>query len=52
VLPGKGTHHRGSLRIWITNDARRLPLHTDAILRYGTFGIDLIKAETLPPERH
>src|SRR5271167_1920197 len=32
VLPGKGTHHRGSLRIWMTNDAQRLPLHTDALL--------------------
>lgn len=49
VLPGKGTHHRGSLRLWMTNDARRLPLHADAILRYGSFSIDLTKAEGPSP---
>jgi hypothetical protein len=48
VLPGKGTHHRGSLRVWMTNDVHRLPLHADAILRYGTFSIDLVKAGSRP----
>ena len=48
ALPGKGTHHRGGLMIWMTDDARRLPLHADLDFRYGTFSIDLVKAENLP----
>jgi hypothetical protein len=44
VLPGKGTHHRGSLSLWMTDDARHLPLHADLEFRYGTFTIDLEKA--------
>jgi hypothetical protein len=43
VLPGKGTHHRGSLMLWLTDDARRLPVHADLDFRYGTFSIDLMK---------
>ena len=43
VLPGKGTHHRGSLMLWLTDDARRLPVHADLDFRYGTFSIDLTK---------
>ena len=45
VLPGKGTHHRGKLTLWVTDDARHLPLHADLIFRYGTFAIDLEKAQ-------
>jgi len=41
VLPGKGTHHRGKLTLWMTDDARHLPIHADLIFRYGTFSIDL-----------
>ena len=43
ILPGKGTHHRGSLTLWMTDDARHLPLHADLAFRYGTFAIDLAK---------
>jgi len=43
VLPGKGTHHRGGLMLWLTDDARRLPVHADLEFRYGTFSIDLEK---------
>jgi hypothetical protein len=45
VLPGKGTHHRGGLTLWMTDDARHLPLHADLDFRYGTFSIDLTKAD-------
>ena len=44
VLPGKGTHHRGKLTLWMTDDARHLPIHADLVFRYGTFSIDLEKA--------
>jgi hypothetical protein len=49
VLPGKGTHHRGRLTFWMTDDARRLPLHADLDFRYGSFSIDLTKADKAPP---
>ena len=45
VLPGKGTHHRGGLMLWLTDDARRLPLHADLDFRYGSFSIDLTKTD-------
>jgi len=45
VLPGKGTHHRGRLMLWMTDDARHLPVHADLEFRYGTFSIDLTKAD-------
>ncbi len=48
VLPGKGTHHRGGLMLWLTDDARRLPVHADLSFRYGTFSIDLTKVESTP----
>jgi len=52
ALPGKGTHHRGGLTVWMTDDARHLPLHADLNFRYGSFSIDLIKADkTLPIPR-
>jgi hypothetical protein len=34
--------------LWMTDDARHLPLHADLSFRYGTFSIDLTKAETAP----
>ncbi len=45
VLPGKGTHHRGNLVLWMTNDARRLPIHAEIAFKYGTFDIDLQSAK-------
>ena len=49
VLPGKGTKHRGHLTIWMTNDNRRLPVHSEMEFKYGTFDIDLTKAEKAAP---
>jgi len=49
VLPGKGTHHRGGLILWMTDDARHLPVHADLIFRYGSFSLDLTKADKLAP---
>jgi hypothetical protein len=49
VLPGKGTHHRGSLMLWMTDDSRRLPIHADLVFRYGTFSVDLTKVGTAAP---
>jgi hypothetical protein len=49
VLPGKGTHHRGRLMLWLTDDARHLPLHADLDFRYGTFSIDLTQADKVLP---
>jgi hypothetical protein len=45
ALPGKGTHHRGKLTLWMTDDAKHLPLHADLEFRYGTFTIDLESAK-------
>ena len=52
VLPGKGTHHRGGLMLWMTDDARRLPVHADLKFRYGSFSIDLTKAVNPPQQTH
>jgi hypothetical protein len=49
VLPGKGTHHRGRLMLWMTDDARHLPLHADLDFRYGSFSIDLVKVDRVSP---
>ena len=49
VLPTKGTHHRGHLMLWMTDDARHLPLHAELEFRYGTFDCDLTKAEHVAP---
>jgi len=49
ILPGKGTHHRGSLVLWMTNDARRLPLHAEIAFKYGTFDIDLTPPGKVAP---
>ena len=43
VLPTVGTHHRGHLLLWMTDDARRLPLHAELQFRYGTFDMDLTR---------
>jgi hypothetical protein len=45
ALPGKGTHHRGGMMIWLTDDARHLPVHADLNFRYGSFSIDLVSAK-------
>ena len=45
VLPGKGTHHRGRLTLWMTDDTRHLPIHADLDFRYGSFSIDLEKTK-------
>lgn len=42
VLPGEGTHHRGHLLLWMTDDARRLPVHAELEFRYGIFSIDAV----------
>jgi hypothetical protein len=52
VLPGKGTHHRGRVMLWMTDDARRLPVHADLDFRYGTFSIDLTQADKTKPATH
>jgi hypothetical protein len=44
VLPTAGTHKKGHLTMWMTDDARRLPLHAELEFKYGTFEIDLTKA--------
>jgi hypothetical protein len=49
VLPTKGTHHKGHLALWMTDDARRLPIHAELEFRYGTFDLDLTKAEHVAP---
>ncbi|MCE0497007.1 MAG: DUF3108 domain-containing protein [Methylacidiphilales bacterium] len=43
AVPTVGTHHRGHLLLWMTDDARHLPLHAELDFRYGTFDIDLVK---------
>jgi hypothetical protein len=52
ALPTKGTRRRGSLRVWITDDARHLPLHAELDFYYGTFAIDLMKADKTLPASH
>lgn len=49
VLPTVGTHHRGHLILWMTDDARRLPLHAELEFRYGTFDMDLTQAVKVRP---
>ena len=50
VLPTVGTHHRGHLTLWMTDDARHLPLHAELEFRYGTFDMDLTTAvKTITP---
>lgn len=40
---GKGKRKKGSLKLWITDDEKRLPLRADLAARFGTFEIDLVK---------
>ena len=49
MLPTVGTHRRGHLLLWMTDDARRLPLHAEIEFRYGTFDMDLVHAERIRP---
>jgi hypothetical protein len=42
----KGKRKKGSLKLWITDDERRLPLRADFVARFGTFEIDLVKVGT------
>ena len=37
------------LLLWMTDDARRLPLRAEIEFRYGTFDIDLIKTGNAVP---
>jgi len=52
ALPTKGTRRRGSLVIWMTDDARHLPLHAELDFLYGSFSIDLTKADKTLPVTH
>ena len=52
ALPTKGTKRRGSLTMWMTDDARHLPLHAEISFVYGSFSIDLTKAEKTLPAGH
>jgi hypothetical protein len=49
VLPTVGTHRKGHLTLWMTDDARRLPLHAELEFKYGTFDIDLTGADKTRP---
>ena len=49
VLPTVGTHHRGHLVLWMTDDARHLPLHAELEFRYGSFDMDLTQMNQAPP---
>ena len=39
----KGKRKKGSLKLWITDDEKRVPLKANFIARFGTFEIDLIQ---------
>jgi uncharacterized protein DUF3108 len=47
-VPTVGTHKKGHLTLWMTDDARRLPLHAEIEFKYGTFDVDLVKIGTTP----
>jgi hypothetical protein len=49
ALPTAGTHKKGHLTLWMTDDARRLPLHAELEFRYGTFEMDLTQAAKVAP---
>lgn len=36
---------KGSLTVWLTHDARHLPLHATLQFKYGTFDISLVKSD-------
>ncbi len=52
ALPTKGTRRRGSLLIWMTDDVRHLPVHAELHFLYGSFDLDLTKAEKTLPVGH
>jgi hypothetical protein len=49
IIPTAGTHKKGHLTMWMTDDARRLPLHAELEFKYGTFDIDLTQASKTRP---
>ena len=49
ALPTVGTKHKGHLTLWMTDDARRLPLHAELDFRYGTFEMDLTGSSKVKP---
>jgi hypothetical protein len=49
ALPTVGTHHKGHLTLWMTDDARHLPLHAELEFRYGTFSLDLTQVGKTAP---
>ena len=48
MMATKGTHRHAQMTLWMTDDARRLPLHAELEFLYGTFSIDLTDAEGVP----
>jgi hypothetical protein len=52
AVPTVGTHRRGHLLCWMTDDARHLPIHAELEFRYGTFVLDLTKTDKLLPLGH
>ena len=52
LVPTVGTHRKGHLTMWMTDDARRLPLHAELEFKYGTFDMDLTAAEKTRAASH
>lgn len=52
ALPTVGTHRKGRLVLWMTDDARHLVLHSEIEFRYGTFSMDLTRADKTLPIGH
>jgi hypothetical protein len=42
--PEKGEMQKGNVRVWLTDDKRRIPLYARVKFRYGTFDIELKEA--------
>jgi hypothetical protein len=40
---GGSRRHQGWLKLWMTDDERRLPIHAHLKFQYGTFKIHLIR---------
>lgn len=43
-----GKRKKGILKLWLTDDEKRLPLRSHLVAKFGTFEIDLVQAEGLP----
>jgi len=52
ATPTVGTHRRGHLVMWMTDDARHLPIHAELEFRYGTFDIALTQIDKTLPIGH